>query len=170
MHVTYRYKYCDAHFFIITTQCLCCTLRVQACLLYCLSFTWMAPFCYGLYCGIRHFDFIRTLRVQCTLRVHDCSLLYCLSLTLWGPPFWFYSHPWGAVHPQGAGLLFTVLFYRSHGWRHFVMVCIVGAAILIYSTLGEQCILRVYPIIHWNIRAPECTQNILQCLFLIGYK
>ena len=83
-----------------------CTLRVHACLLYCLSLTWMvpfwfippsfslsltwmAPFCYGLYCGGRHFDFIRTLRVQCTLRVQawwNCTV------------------------------------YRSHGWRHFDLV------------------------------------------------
>ena len=40
---------------------------------------WGPPFWFG------------TLGVQCTLRVHDCSLLYCLSLT-WGPPFWFSQH------------------------------------------------------------------------------
>ena len=64
-----------------------CTLRVHACLLYCLSLTWMAPFCYGLYCGAAILIY-RTLGVQCILRVQACCLLYCLSLT-WGPPFWF---------------------------------------------------------------------------------
>ena len=79
MHVLYRYKYCDAHFFIMTTQCLCC--------------------CYGPPCGGRHFDLA----------------------------------PLGCSAPSGCRLVYCTV-YRSHGWRHFVMVCIVGAAILIYAT------------------------------------
>ena len=80
-----------------------CTLRVHACcLLHCLSLTWMAPFCYGLYCGGRHFDLA----------------------------------PLGCSAPSGCRLVYCTV-YRSHGWRHFVMVCIVGAAILIvFAPLG----------------------------------
>ena len=67
MHVSYRCKYCDAHFFIITTQYLCC--------------------CYGPPCGGRHFDLAP---LGCSApSASGCRLVvYCAVLSLtWGPPF-----------------------------------------------------------------------------------
>ena len=57
-----------------------------------------------------------------------------LWFVLWGRHFDL--APLGCSAPSGCRLVYCTV-YRSHGWRHFVMVCIVGAAILIvFAPLG----------------------------------
>ena len=50
--------------------------------------------------------------------------------------------------PSGCTLVIYCTVYRSHGGHHFDLV---------NPSLG--CTLRVYPIIHCKIRAPQCTHK-----------
>ena len=71
--------------------------------------------------------------------------------------------PLGCSAPSGCRLV-VYCAVLSLTWMApfcYGMHCGGGVAILIYSTLGVQCMLRVYYIIHWNIRAPQwqCTHK-----------
>ena len=133
---------------------------------------------------------------RCTPYIWTSVCMFGDVLPMYGPysvcMFGGVLNMYGPVSSVGMDFGF---FYRSHGWRHFVMVCIVGAAILIlFAPLGcsahSGCRLVVYCTVYRShggrhfdlVNAPlGCTLLYIEisvnpsapkiyCLFLIGYK